>query len=299
MKQSNKASRQWMRWMGVAAVAALMSGTAFAAATGITTTKHNLSSGGPGNTFSGTDQICVFCHTPHGSDSSGPAPLWNRTLPAAAGYTTYDTLGTQSLDGKMLKPGAISLACLSCHDGSQALNTVLNAPGTGTTNAAWTAGTWTAGASGMGGGISGGKLTGVVMLGTDLTNDHPIGIEYCGGGVTTSGAGAFTASTCNDTDFINTSSQNTTSDGRTADLTVGMIGTGEAVWIDLGGAGRQKTDIPLYVRDFSASGGSASGPSVECASCHDPHVAAVGVNNVAFMRVTASGSQICLSCHIK
>ena len=55
----------------------------------ISSTKHNLSSSGPGTTKSSTEtQICVFCHTPHGADigpSAGPqssvgaAPLWNKT----------------------------------------------------------------------------------------------------------------------------------------------------------------------------------------------------------------------------
>ena len=41
----------------------LLSGQAMAQQSGIVTTKHNLTSTGPGNTFSGTDEICVYCHT--------------------------------------------------------------------------------------------------------------------------------------------------------------------------------------------------------------------------------------------
>ena len=64
---------------------------------GIADTKHNLGSGpGPGgrNQVSDTAEICVFCHTPHGADTSAPAPLWNKRLgangtPAGGGsYTT-------------------------------------------------------------------------------------------------------------------------------------------------------------------------------------------------------------------
>ena len=53
----------------------------------IRNTKHNLGTtpGGTGvNQFSGTAEICVFCHTPHGADTSAAVPLWNRTLPAPA-----------------------------------------------------------------------------------------------------------------------------------------------------------------------------------------------------------------------
>ncbi len=64
------------RWVGGLAIGLVcgMSGVAFAA--GIASTKHNLSSGGPGpNKTDATDQICVFCHTPHGSDTSAAVPL--------------------------------------------------------------------------------------------------------------------------------------------------------------------------------------------------------------------------------
>jgi len=59
--------------------------------------KHNLgTTGSATNTyqFSGTDEVCVFCHTPHGSDTSAAVPLWNRTLANPSSYTTYDQLGT-------------------------------------------------------------------------------------------------------------------------------------------------------------------------------------------------------------
>ena len=40
-------------------------------------TKHDLSVRGPGPTKSAKErQVCIFCHTPHGS--SHDAPLWNR-----------------------------------------------------------------------------------------------------------------------------------------------------------------------------------------------------------------------------
>lgn len=73
--------------------------------------------------------VCVFCHTPHGSDTSAPAPLWNKLLATNADYQTYDSLGTATLDGAInLDAGGISLACLSCHDGVSAMDLVRNAP---------------------------------------------------------------------------------------------------------------------------------------------------------------------------
>lgn len=60
------------------------------------------------------------------------------------------------------------------------MSAVINAPGSGTAgDAAWQAGTWT-GANQTGGKISAGLIT---NIGTDLKNDHPIGIQYGGGGL--------------------------------------------------------------------------------------------------------------------
>jgi predicted CXXCH cytochrome family protein len=55
---------------------------------------------------------------------------------------------------------------------------------------------------------------------------------------------------------------------------------------------------PTGVKIFGAGGGGApvaGAAGIECASCHDPH----GTGNEFFLRVTKSGSQLCLSCHIK
>jgi hypothetical protein len=78
-----------------------------------------------------TSETCVFCHTPHGSDTNAAVPLWNKELPDPTSYTRYSTLGTSTLDGEEAPVGSVSLACLSCHDGSQAVDTVLNVPGSG------------------------------------------------------------------------------------------------------------------------------------------------------------------------
>ena len=66
----------------------------------IANTKHNLSTSGTGavHVSTGTEEICVFCHTPHGSDTSAPVPLWNKQLPTTS-YTTYATLNSSTIDG--------------------------------------------------------------------------------------------------------------------------------------------------------------------------------------------------------
>jgi hypothetical protein len=283
---------------GVAVFAAALTQHAAAQLTGIANTKHNLSSTGAAgqNKTSSTDEICVFCHTPHGADTTAPAPLWNKSLASLSGntYKTYESLGSTTIDGAFATDGvnntsvgSVSLACLSCHDGTQAMDNIINAPGSG-------------GYSANGGGVNGlaytwtgarvdanGKLTNatdtLAMLDTDLSNDHPIGIQYCGGGQSTTA----TTGACVDKDFKAPSTR--------------LIGTKQVWWVDTAGgtAGqREKSDMILYTRTF----GTATGPSVECASCHDPHVESgtgTPTAGATFLRVANAGSAVCLSCHVK
>ena len=46
---------------------------------GILSSKHNMSSWGPGEVKALTeDQVCIFCHTPH--NATPLTPLWNRAI---------------------------------------------------------------------------------------------------------------------------------------------------------------------------------------------------------------------------
>lgn len=299
MKMASLSGRR--RWVAASAgmLTALILSFSGTASAGIADTKHNLGSGaGPGgrNQASDTAEICVFCHTPHGADTTAPAPLWNKRLgspgvPAGGGsYVTYDTLQTPSLDGTVAPVGSISMACLSCHDGTQAMDNIINAPGSGGYDA--TGGgndgrnyTWTGTTVNTANGrmINAGDR--ISMLGTDLSNDHPIGIQYCGGGL--SGSGNTVSGTCKDGDF---------SLPKTS-----VINSNQIFWVDTGGIDtKERTDLPLYTR---TSGGL--GPLVECASCHDPHVSSgqSGPNGLqsgeTFLRISNASSAVCTSCHVK
>ncbi|VAW45972.1 Cytochrome c family protein [hydrothermal vent metagenome] len=230
----------------------------------LSTTNPNVATPVPG----GTAEICVFCHTPHGTDTTAPAPLWNKILPTAASFSTYDALGTATLDGQIdLNEGGISLACLSCHDGTTALDLVLNAPTV-------TQGTYRYDAAGtnLGGGITMASFatSPVPVLGKDLKNDHPVGVQYAGGGLT----------------WAPITGANTVATGANDKLFNEPIWDNNRLWIGaIGDAG-----LPLY-------GNSAStfGPTVECASCHNPHKTDYG----SFLRMSNAGSGLCLACHIK
>ncbi|OHC70581.1 MAG: hypothetical protein A3H93_13365, partial [Rhodocyclales bacterium RIFCSPLOWO2_02_FULL_63_24] len=252
--------KRLLRWLAAAMLTIGVTGSALA---GIANTKHNLSSSGTGvNSTTSTDQICVFCHTPHAADvtSAGAPPLWNKGMPVTTGFTMYST---DSMQGTALGlSGSPSLACLSCHDGTQAMDSTVNAPGQGLGSGYIGAtGNWT------GANQTAGKMNSatVALLGKDLSNDHPITIPYCGGGLTAALGVSSTSGSCNDSDFNGVSTA--------------QIGSSQAFWVDTGSAGRQKTDIPLYNR-----GGT---PHVECGSCHDPHVE-LAAPLVSFMRVSAA-----------
>jgi len=230
----------------------------------ITVTPHNLSSAGPGQ----TQEICVFCHTPHGGDTSASVPLWNKSLALPTAYTTYDTLGTSSNDGDIAPVGSVSIACLSCHDGTQAIDSMINEPGSGFDSAGFIA--------------DPGAMTGDPVLGQDLRDDHPIGVQYGGGGISEGGTVGTSQGTVVDVDFITPVVDNVNG------TTIWWVNTTAG-----GTAGREKEDMQLYTRNDGPSG--LVEPFVECASCHDPHSEV----NATFLRVTNDGSEVCLSCHIK
>lgn len=271
-------------------------GVAGAAVTGILGSKHDLSSSSTYNKFTatnGTSEICAFCHTPHGADTAAPVPLWNRKMSASSSYTTYAALGTTTLDGATAPVGSVSLACLSCHDGTQAMNTVINQAGSGGYNSAGAtqAGTWSG--SGLAQSASPvGSLSnaGIALIGTDLKNDHPVGIQYAGGG--------FTADANK-----NVSDADATGTPKDPDFKIPKArgnGTSAVFWVDTGTTGRQKTDLILYTRDEAVDykGTAISGgaqPYVECASCHDPHAGAAKT----FLRIDNASSAVCLACHTK
>lgn len=98
-------------------------------------------------------QICVVCHTPHNSDTTViSAPLWNHEITT----TTFTMYSSGSLDATSTgQPGGISKLCLSCHDGTVAIDSF--------------------------GGTNGGDfLSGPKAVGRsgNLSDDHPISITY-------------------------------------------------------------------------------------------------------------------------
>ncbi len=113
----------------------------------ITGTKHDLSAKGWGST-----ETCVFCHVPHNATTGLAAPLWNHAATAAT-FTLYDNTISSTLNATTGQPGGVSKLCLSCHDGTVALDSFGTRTGTN-------------------------FMPGSAKLGTDLSNDHPISFLY-------------------------------------------------------------------------------------------------------------------------
>jgi len=269
--------------------------------------------------------ICVYCHTPHGANTQIQAPLWNRTVNTGT-YQIYDKPTT--LMRTVSTPGPTSLTCLSCHDGTIAIDSILNMPGsgrdpmgsgltnseTGTSNIPFLdqwgiaypdkgppPGTHSTLGADLGGGAGNGpdgtcafchnNAVGnleadfrAFMIGTDLRNDHPVGVLY---------PDTYTPA---------------------ADFNEPNVKLpGNMAFFDTNGNSHADPDeVRLY--------DSGDGYEVECASCHDPHGVpsggsgtntrfspsflrvnnGIGASNAGNTGITSNGpSALCLTCHTK
>ncbi len=82
---------------------------------------HNLSVSGEGQTKAlGESGVCMFCHTTHNSNPEHP--MWNKRTPGLT-YILYNSSTIQAIPGQ---PDGSSILCLSCHDGTIALGSVLS-----------------------------------------------------------------------------------------------------------------------------------------------------------------------------
>jgi predicted CXXCH cytochrome family protein len=204
-------------------------------------------------------EVCVYCHTPHSANSGIDAPLWNRNTPTAS-YTVYSS---STMDTSPGQPSGISLACLSCHDGTIAVDEIINAPGSGANTYDLPGTQWyhgepsrsdTAGHGKMslgkmsddncggchGTGMFGAHIASASYLTTDLSDDHPISMPI--------------PDSVDDPDF-NTPTE--------------IVNAG----------------LKLF----------GSTDTVECSSCHNVHDPEIE----PFLRKDNAGSDLCSTCHTK
>lgn len=69
----------------------------------------------------GSDQICIFCHTPHNAAVNVAVPLWNHPVTAQT-FTLYSGANSSTFNATTSQPEGVSKLCLSCHDGTVAID---------------------------------------------------------------------------------------------------------------------------------------------------------------------------------
>jgi predicted CXXCH cytochrome family protein len=241
-----------LRYLAVAAIT-LMAGSAYGS--GIVGSAHDFTDESWGGT-----EICKPCHTPHNAiEATTSSRLWNHQLSIAT-YTLHGPrasgVGT-TLDatrqGGQADMDMGSRLCLSCHDGTVALDSFGRTP-------------------------AGDLNTGTVMmgtehatrnLGTDLSNDHPVGVEalykeqYQPGG-----------------HFPYKPSTEVASKG----LRLVKLAAPKTYSTSAPGGGTASTDL-----------------AVGCMTCHNPHGEAsdAGPTVPKLLRMENTSSQLCLACHDK
>lgn len=137
-------------------------GTAWSQTQSLSGSAHDFS----GQAWNTTGEVCVVCHAPHANQNAVGELLWNRS-PSVASYDMYSNAsGTFQGSGTIAtSPNPESKVCLSCHDGTVALNSF---GGNGTVTDAF--------------------VTGDFLIDTDLSDDHPISFEYTNALATSDGA---------------------------------------------------------------------------------------------------------------
>lgn len=175
-------------------------------------------------------RICIACHASHNTDvTETDAPLWHHA-PTTQTYTLYNT---STMDTTTMQPDGLSRLCLSCHDGTVAVDNF--------------------------GGIVGGTtfVEPKNNLGSTLNDDHPIGFVY---------------------------------DSQLA-LTDGSLHDPASTDVTIGAGAQQKSGKIADVILFNGR--------MECSSCHDVHNTFTADNGDGLVRISQSGSAICLTCHNK
>jgi predicted CXXCH cytochrome family protein len=256
----------------VLVVAGVFAVASAAPAASILDTKHNLSSVAKTNAGNiqtdGTSEVCVFCHTPHGADTTVAAPLWNRAKTTA----TFQVYTSPTLDSAVGQPNGTSLACLSCHDGTIAFDALRNQPGSGGFDQAAPSAGWTFVNAGVGGNkMPVGRITnlGDGAGDPDLRNDHPISMRYSAA----------------------KSPSSNSADETTGFYPLQTTGPNGRNFVNKDSSAFDTGALPLYTSTI----GGAEKDYVQCTSCHDPHRS----DTQTFLRKSNTGSALCLTCHKK
>lgn len=125
-------------------ISAAFSSAAFAQ--GVAGGPHDFS----GGTYGSGVNVCAYCHTTHGDgQETQVTPLWDHETTQAV----FNLYSSATLDSAPPQPVGITLICLSCHDGTVAVDSLPGNPGENFIDERFS-------------------------VGTDLSDDHPVGFVY-------------------------------------------------------------------------------------------------------------------------
>ncbi|MBE9528744.1 MAG: hypothetical protein IME99_05850 [Proteobacteria bacterium] len=238
------------------------------AAGGIGFSRHNLGGFGRVLRTGSTTEICIFCHTPHHA-STDMTPLWNRGTPVSS-FTAYgDTIGGSNI----ASVGGPSLACLSCHDGVTTFDNIVNRPGKDVKGSSvyWgfnmpAGNIFPAADNAMldafhtgdgqvcslchnaGSNVTLETLRSMV-IGTDLSNDHPVSVAYAGGSKASLRAANTVISTI--------------------DLKGDLLSSAATAFDS--NLSQNRWAVAGFISDTATISDLLRDGNVECSSCHDPH----------------------------
>ena len=259
----------------------LMSGWA---AADISITKHNLAISGPGPVKSTTEEeICVFCHTPHGARTTSGV-LWNREDSGAA-YAQYQSSSLIAIVGQ---PTGASKMCLSCHDGTIALGELVSRQ----TEIPFA------------GGIRF-LPDGDTLLGTDISDDHPVSFVYDESLAIDNGELASPSILTNTVRLDKSGELQCTACHDPHDDTLGKFLVRQNNFSELCVTCHTRTDWTFSSHSTSVSTWSQTGPDPwpfteyttvaenACRNCHKPHNAGEPVRLLNYI----AEEDNCLACH--
>jgi hypothetical protein len=174
---------------GIAVGASIAYATEGSAGGGIVNSKHDMRMfiQTYGGTADYADRVCAFCHTPHHAEDPATAigydavntteytaytPLWSHALPENLDYDQYVSVtfnpglvvkdGVANTYDPMIGPSRL---CMSCHDGTVAVDSYYGKTGTATNKGEDFLESESAGNF-------------AVAKGHGLSNDHPVGMRY-------------------------------------------------------------------------------------------------------------------------
>jgi len=238
------------------------------------------------------DEVCVYCHTPHGdpNQSSQDRPfLWNRALSSSIYSDQYDS---SSLNVTAQNVGQGSRMCLSCHDGTVAIGQVDVVNGRLTRSVLGFDSNMMTPSDAIS--MTGDNLTAdgklaagtdgyTANLGTDLSNDHPLGFTYDAQLATDDGELKNPADSAHIGVRVG---------GGVANFNQGLVDAGGSAGGSNPVTATTRVALPLESTVGLRADGETNFVSVdadgtvECTTCHDPHIRSTNTaENIKFLRL--------------